>query len=369
MDLNQAALIAGFIVAVLAILGYVFGAFRWLWERVKGKPKAEEAVPAPAPKPEPAPTTPPSLIHNLPYPPNPNFTGREGLLKAVREALEGGEATALTQAIVGLGGVGKTQLALEYAYRRAEDYSVIWWVRSEEAAQLASDYAALAAARDLPEKDSPDQTVTIEAVRRWLEQNSGWLLIFDNAPKREAVYEYLPHGGDGHVLITSQDQAWGEVAKAVSVPEFPRPESVEFLKKRTGQEEGAEELAEAVGDLPLALEQAAAYVEATKCTLGDYVALFETRRRELWEKEKPPAGYDETVGTTWAMAMERAKKECAPATDLLNLCAFLAPDDIPLDVIREHADDLPNTLAEVVGDQLALNEVAAALRRYSLVMV
>jgi tetratricopeptide (TPR) repeat protein len=376
MDLATVAIIAGLIVAILTILGYVCGAFRAVaeWRRRRRTPEEEMApsppVTAPA-KPLPAAAVSPDAIlpiFSVPYARNPNFTGRESLLKAVREALEGGEAAALTQAIVGLGGVGKTQLALEYAYRHREDYQVVWWVRSE-GPELAADYGGLAVKLGLIGADVPDQREIVAAARGWLEQNSGWLLILDNVPDAKAVYDYLPRGGDGHVLITSRSQALGEVATTVDVPEFPRPESIAFLKKRTGKTEGADAVAEEVGDLPLALEQAAAYVEATRCTLGEYTKLFQTSRETLWKGQKPPLGYNETVGTTWAVAMDRVKRECAPAADLLNLCAFLAPDDIPLDVIGEHAEHLPEGLAEAVGDKAVLNKMKAALRRYSFVKV
>ena len=364
----ELALVIGIIAGVLAILGYVCGAFRWVWERLKGKPKPKEEVPPPTPPPPVVTPEKPSSIFSVPYARNPNFTGRESLLGAVREALEGGEAAALTQAIVGLGGVGKTQLALEYAYRHREDYDVVWWVRSE-GPELAGDYGGLAVRLGLIGEDVPNQREIVAAARGWLEVSAGWLLILDNVESAQAIYDYLPRGGDGHVLITCRSQAFGEVAKAVEVPEFPRPESVAFLKKRTGQDEGADALAEEVGDLPLALEQAAAYVEATACTLTDYVDLFRTSRETLWKNEKPPLGYSKTVGTTWAVAMDRVEEECAPAADLLNLCAFLAPEDIPLDVIREHAELVPDGLAEAVGDKGTLNEMKAALRRYSLVRV
>jgi hypothetical protein len=139
---------------------------------------------------------------------NPNFTGRGTLLAALRSALISGQPTALTQAIHGLGGVGKTQLAVEYAYRHAADYDLVWWVRAEEPAALAADYAALAGLLNLPEKDDPDQRLVVQAVRRWLTQNTGWLLIFDNARRPEEMRPYLPPGGAGHVLITSRNPNW-----------------------------------------------------------------------------------------------------------------------------------------------------------------
>jgi tetratricopeptide (TPR) repeat protein len=311
-------------------------------------------------------------IFSLPHPRNPSFTGREAILAAAREALLEGGPAALTQAITGLGGVGKTQLALEYAYRHRGSYDVVWWVRSEEPAQLASDYAGLAAPLDLPEKGLADQTAIIRAVRSWLAVHPAWLLIFDNAPTAQAIYDYLPRGGAGHVLVTSRDHAWGAVARPVEVSEFSRHESVEFLRRRTGQEVGAAELAEALGDLPLALEHAAAYVEATGGTLLGYVDHFRTRRKELWKRAESPLGYHATITTTWALSMDRVRTECPAAADLLVLCAFLAPDDIPLSLLRDGAWLLAlvsSSLSQVEGDSLILDDALTAFRRYSLATV
>ena len=361
--------VLGGIAALFAICAGIAAAWR-RWKQRGQSPAVpvSAAITDPADAaPPPTSETPPTLpIFSVPYARNPNFTGRASLLKAVREALEGGEAAALTQAIVGLGGVGKTQLALEYAYRHRQDYKVVWWVRSE-GPELAGDYGRLAVRLGLLKEEEAKQPELVAEAQRWLQQNSGWLLILDNAENPQAIYEYLPRGGDGHVIITSRSQAFGGVARAVEVPEFPRPESIAFLKKRTGQEEGADALAEEVGDLPLALEQAAAYVEATGCTLGDYVGLFRTSRETLWKNEKPPLGYTKTVGTTWAVAMKTLQEKEPAAAKLLNLLAFLAPDDIPRDLFAKGAEHLPDSLAEVVKDQLALNRAIAALRHYSLI--
>ncbi|HNT72062.1 MAG TPA: hypothetical protein PKK92_03270, partial [Methanothrix sp.] len=212
-------------------------------------------------------------ISNIPHPHNPNFTGRVDLLEKLEETLASGERAAFTQtsAITGLGGVGKTQLALEYSYSHADDYRVIWWVRSEEPATLAADYAGLAARLNLPEKDSQDQRITVEAVRRWLEENGGWLLVFDNAQEPENLTDYLPRTGAGHVIITSRNPNWGGTAKPLLVDVFSRQESVEFLLSRTGQTDGAHALAEALGDLPLALEQAGAYIQETGISFATYL--------------------------------------------------------------------------------------------------
>ena len=157
----------------------------------KSKPVFPGSVQHTVPKPSGFPGALPP-IWNLPNLRNPNFTGRGSLLEDLREALTSGKPAAVTQAIAGLGGVGKTQLATEYAYRYASDYEAVWWVRSEEAASLAFDYADLAGELGLPEKDAAEQKVAVEAVCRWLEQHMGWLLVFDNVPGPVDVRDYIP---------------------------------------------------------------------------------------------------------------------------------------------------------------------------------
>ncbi|HUU53794.1 MAG TPA: FxSxx-COOH system tetratricopeptide repeat protein, partial [Armatimonadota bacterium] len=317
----------------------------------------------------------PSEIWHIPHPRNPNFTGREEPLTGLRASLTEGGAAALTQAITGLGGVGKTQLALEYAYRHRNHYSVVWWVRSEEPSLLAGDYSRLAVRLGLTAEDLLDQREAVTAARQWLERNDGWLLIFDNAQNPDALRDYLPRGGSGHIIITSRDPNWGGVAVPLPVPTWPRAESIAFLEKRTGHGgDDADALAHELGDLPLALEQAAAYIEAAGIALPEYLDLFRTRRRELWTDEQPPLDYGKTVAATLTIAMQRVEKEdrervgedAVAAADLLNLCAFLAPDAIPLGLLRDHADHLPEPLKSTVTDTLALNNAVASLRRYSL---
>ena len=150
-----------------------------------------------------------------------------------------------------------------------------------------------------------------------------------------------------------------------------RTEAVEFLLKRTGKTDRAmaDKLAEALGDLPLALEQAGAYIDATAESLATYLELFRTRRQEIWQRSKPSKVYPATVATTREIALQQVATQSAAATDLLNLCAFLAPDDIPKGMIAQGAEHLPSSLAEVVADPLKFNDPLAALRRFSLLEI
>ncbi|HKQ77770.1 MAG TPA: FxSxx-COOH system tetratricopeptide repeat protein [Blastocatellia bacterium] len=307
-------------------------------------------------------------VWNVPHRENPHFVGRDELLDQIHKTLNSGQAAART-AIHGLGGVGKTQLAAHYAHRHKGDYQIVWWIKAEEPATLAGDYAALATALDLPEKDAREQPVIVAAVRRWLEQNPGWLLIFDNARSAEEIRAYLPQGRAGQALITSRAPNWRGIASPLEVHKLAREDAALFLLDRTGQrdEAAARALAAELGDLPLALEQAGAYIEETGETLARYTELFRTRRRELQREERPPAGYPDTVATTWLLSFQQAEQQSPAAADLLRLCAFFAPDDIPLSMLVAGVENLPAALAAALTDQIVCNKTIAALRRYSLI--
>jgi len=307
-------------------------------------------------------------IWNVPHLRNPNFTEPGRRLAEIREALGSGRPAALTQAMTGLGGVGKTQLAVEYAFRYAGEYAIVWWLRSEQPAALAAEYAALAAQLGLPEKDAPQQPVVIAAVRAALRHRADWLLVFDNANAPAEIREYLS-GAGGHVLITSRDPAWGGVAQRVEVKKWPSAVAVEFLLQRTRQADAAAagELARELDFFPLALEQAAAYIEATGNTLAGYRALFRTHALALLQRGTPGTDYPATVATTWELSFARLEAQSPAAAALLNLCAFFAPDDIPRDIITTHARFLPEPLRAAVGDALAFDDAVAAIRRYSLI--
>lgn len=283
---------------------------------VRGKPESEPPFPGELAERPPEPRFPGSLplVWNVPHDRNPNFTGRDELLSGLYKSLHAGQATVLRQVLRGLRGVGKTQLALEYAYRHAADYSVVWWVPSETSP--ATVYGDLTRELGLPEAEASESDVRLGAVKHWLEQHEGWLLVFDNATEPQAVQPYLPQGQSGHVIITSRYWDWGDVASGLGVEVFDRDtESVPFLLRRTSQsdEAAAKRLADTLGNLPLALAQAAAYIASTGDSLAEYTELFETRRDELWaeeeivlweEEKKAPGDYPVPVGATWSLAMD-----------------------------------------------------------------
>jgi tetratricopeptide (TPR) repeat protein len=311
------------------------------------------------------PGTLPSLW-NVPFNRNPHFTGRDSYMEALNTTLHSGKYTALTQAITGLGGIGKTQIAIEYSYRFASEYDIVWWIRAEDRTTLLTDFLNLGNRLPIDQYESSEQKLKISLIRRWLETHSNWLLIFDNAQDLKDLYDplktdenLLPQVPTGHILITSRNPNWSSLVHSVNIQLFSNDEAIEFLQKRTGflDETGASDLAKELGYLPLALEQAAAYiVETPGMTFQTYLKIFKERHNQLWATEKPPINYPDTVATTWSLSIDRIKKENTDSADLLNLCAFFAPDDIPTSILKK-----------LIGDDLRFAEMIKILKKYSLI--
>jgi predicted ATPase len=249
-------------------------------------------------------------------------------------------------------------------------YRAIFWVQADDVPTLKADYAGLAHAMGLLSADGYTQEEAVTRWQDWLAQpdNDNWLLILDNAETPEDVHLYLPRSARGHVLITSRNVAWGALAHTLTVPVFTRDESMDFLHTYTQVDDTlqAHALAEALGDLPLALAQAAAYIQA-EGSLTQYLNLFHDRHQELWTQATRPFDYPHTVQTTWVLAFECLQHESPASLQLLNLLAYLAPEHQPLSLFQDGGHSLPTPLATSVTDPLALNRVVAALRRYSLV--
>jgi DNA-binding SARP family transcriptional activator/tetratricopeptide (TPR) repeat protein len=264
-------------------------------------------------------------------PRNPGFVGRDDLLGHVRKRLRSG-GTAVVQALHGLGGVGKTQVAIEYAHRYAADYDVVWWVSAEEAGLIGEQYAALAVELGL----TPPQADTVSAVgalRSYLREHSRWLLLLDNAKSTADLRAWLP-AGPGHTLITSRNPGWGELAARVEIDVLPRPESVALIqvsRSGVGPEE-ADRLAEALGDLPLALAQAARFLAETGMPVDHYLSLLETRAEELLD-QSPPESHPHSLTAAIRLATDRLAEADPAALALVRIGAFLAPEPIPADML------------------------------------
>ena len=309
--------------------------------------------------------------------PRPAFlAGREGLLAELDARLAGGSRPGPgVVALVGLGGAGKTSVAVEYAHRHLGELGVVWQLTAEESAALAAGFAELAAQLGVRDGDGAgDPVARVHAV---LARRADWLLVFDNVRRPDAVAGLVPPGGGGRVVLTSQYGYWPG-GQALEVPVLDTATAAGFLLARTSatgaaEEAAAEELAAELGGLPLALEQAAAYMQATGRGLGEYLGLFRARRLELLGRGDP-TGYDGRVTTTWALAFAELG-QASPAAGLLRLAACCAAEDIPLDLLLRPrpggaamlGEQVAPLLGPLLADELARDEAVAGLRRYSLI--
>jgi len=313
-----------------------------------------------------APQAPPAPIRAWGHVPARNlaFAGREEELARVRAALTSGSRAAV-QALHGMGGVGKTQLAIEYAHRHSRDYDIVWWLDSENTSLLAQQFTELAGKLGCaPAGTAPDAVRS--AVLSDLHDRDRWLLVFDNAEQPDELSPWLP-AGPGHVLITSRSGAWAELAIPVPVDVLPRAEAVALLHTRvpTLPEPDADALADALGDLPLALAQAAAYLAEARVTVADYVGLLRDRADDLL-REGRPASYGTTLTGVTTLAWDRLRRTDPDAASLAALCAHLAPEPIALEWLITAAKDLPGGLASRLAAPLARSRLLKVLTSTSL---
>jgi len=302
-------------------------------------------------------------------PRNPHFIGRGDQLAALRRSLTESSVGAVVQAgaVHGLGGVGKTQLAIEYAHRYASDYDLVWWIPAGEPVTISGRLAELARRLCLRRLSSLDEQVQV--LFDELSRRDRWLLVYDNAADPQSLDRLRPPRGRGQVLITSRNPVWGGIGSAIPVDVLDRNEAVSFLRQRLRRDGNGSilgQLAEKLGDLPLALEQAAAYLEETDTSPDAYLSLLRERSLELFALGRP-SNSEDTIASTWALSLNRVRNEAPDAQDLLSVCSFLAPDDIPRTLPSEHPSFLPDRLAGAVTDPIAYQRTIGVLRRYSLI--
>jgi len=304
---------------------------------------------------------------------NKNFTGREDLLRQLWSGL-GTEVTAvLPQALHGMGGVGKTQLAIEFAYRYRSEYDLVWWVSADQVDLVPARLAALAPRLRLPELTATGiqeaATAVLDALRRG-DPFRRWLLIFDNADQPEELADYIPRGS-GHVLITSRNQRWQGVVETVEVDVFSRSESVAFLNKRAPKSIGApdaDRLAGELGDLPLALEQAGALQAETGMSVDEYLRLLKEQSAELLAESKS-FEYPLSMTAAWKLSVDNLQRKQPKALELLRCCAFFGPEPIPRDVFSRGVKSEHPELSGVLGDPILLTRSIKEMTRFALAKI
>ncbi|MEA2563200.1 MAG: hypothetical protein QOH06_4704 [Acidobacteriota bacterium] len=330
----------------------------------------------------------PPFLHNLPYLPlGKLLKGRDEELRHLAESLETGGQTAIVQqqALYGLGGIGKTRLAVEHAWAFGSRYRAAFFVRADTPEGLRTGLAALARADLLKLGERKAEEETVHEVLAWLKANPGWLLILDNVDSKEAesaVLALLPGLTGGRVLLTSRLREWPSWVQTQPLDTIPLEEARDFLLKRTNghrraapdDADRARELAQKLDGLPLALEQAGAYIVHTRLSFSKYLEVWEEERKRVLEwHDEATMGYPASVAATWKASFDRLKPTAAT---LLRLCAFLAPDPIPEEMFeseKERVEGACELLRSETGQEGeedgadSIHEALAELESYSLI--
>ncbi|GCE15003.1 tetratricopeptide repeat protein [Tengunoibacter tsumagoiensis] len=332
-----------------------------------------------------------TALWTIPYARNPHFTGRDDLLQQLEHLFfseQSGKpmgirqaALTQTQAIKGLGGIGKTQIALEYAYRASLQgrYHDILWISAGSSETLLTSFVELA--RLLPALVPPEETnqhTIITTILRWLEQRElPWLLVVDNADDLDLVQPYLPRLGNGHILLTTRAHAVGVLASSIEVDTMGVMEGTHLLLRRAHHSfstSSPNEIDEAINvvialaQFPLAIDQAGAYIEETGCSLHEYLRIHQQHRTELLARRgKQITPYPDSVATTWSLSFMQVQRINPAAAELLQLCAFLAPDHIPEELLTEGAPYWPPLLQKAIADRFTFNQMLETLLGFSLI--
>lgn len=315
----------------------------------------------------------PPIWGNVP-PRNLNFTGRDDLIDQLRAQLTAGGATAVLPATLhGMGGIGKTQTAAEYIYRHLDDYDLVWWVQAAQPTQIRSDLTELA--KQLGLRGSSEAHTAVPAVLEALRRGNPvrrWLLVFDAAESPEAVRKFFPSNGPGEILVTSRNPAWAGVAKPLEVSVFRREESMELLRRRGPDitDDDADQIAEKLGDLPLAIEQAAAWRAETGMPVQEYLRVFDEKVAEIFDESLTSADYDVSVAAAWNVSFDELQKRNPAAHQMLHICAYFSPEPISRDLFTGvRGVQISPQLDVTLRDPIQLARAIRDINRYGLAKI
>jgi tetratricopeptide (TPR) repeat protein len=311
-------------------------------------------------------------------PRNFHFTGRENELLALRETLWSAPRGTSTVALTGLGGVGKSQIAVEYAYRYQSEYEAVWFIRATRSAQARKDLLALSRELGFPTGEAlpSDLESALEAVRKDA-VNRRWLFVVDDARSPESVEAVLPnfHGRVGHVIITSTDENWAGTASTQGIEPMDGPTSLRYLRARLPHPDAdLERLAEFCAGLPAAMEVAAAHLRESPQSIEEYLRRVQDNSLEPFGYR--PTGYPQPLDQTFVAAMDDVVAASPPAGELLKLVSLMASAPLPVGLfrnLRRAIADLPNpylaSLPRMLDSGSSEREIVNIIRRHSLARV
>jgi tetratricopeptide (TPR) repeat protein/DNA-binding CsgD family transcriptional regulator len=308
------------------------------------------------------------------------FVGRKKLLDELNKKLHPQEHPKVNEPIIvsvcaGLGGVGKTQLVLQYVHQAKHLYTLNAWFASENLDQLKQQYIELAKTLGYTE-ENPSIKTALPYVKEWLLKNPGWLLVYDNVNNYSEIKEFLPEN-QGNIIITTRQKNWPSGFEIIDVDVMEEKESIELIqsliRRKIGEteKEAAKDLVKILGYLPLALSQAGAYILQNQITIGEYLKLYKNDEQKLLADNSMPEGTNSLpVAVTWNMNIEAIAKEVeitnqlSPIFDLLNICAYLSPEKIPYNLLLTW---LKNSYPHLESPELVLSKLIGKLWQYSLI--
>lgn len=315
-------------------------------------------------------------INNL-MPRNEYFVGRSAQLKRIADIFRNNDRIVIRQTVYGLGGIGKTQLAREYAYRYALEYSTaVWEINAESKETVFGGFSEFAGAMNLQLPDDFNEEQLSDVVKEWMQRHNKWLIIFDNLDFEGTISRYLPQNNiRGHILVTTRNVTiWQK--DAIEIDVFTREEALAFFGNRLSNCIWLENdtaiqtaLAEQLGYLPLALEQAAAYISNNPaCNYGKYLLMLEQSGLEVFREEAAkPEYYEKIVVTTWSISYKALSLR--GAKQLFNMCVYMGSENIPIDYFVGGCELLPSPLKNDISKEISKNRILKQLHDYSLAKV